>query len=210
MLKGAGTNAAALGPLLLPGGVYRSGQRIGLNAGVNYNAVTAIAANVMYAWPIPMAAGATISGVALQIGTAVAATNAKLGLALSDPATGRPGALVAESPNIQNMNTAADAEMLALFSAAQFVPAGVAWGLCVFDGLAQPTTSAGPFDFGNQILSGMLGFTSIQGITLRGGGGATIRLSRAQTYASAFPATLTGWSTANAAPSSPVMCAVVA
>lgn len=209
MLRGAGITGAGVGALSIPGGVYRSGQRVGLNAGVNYNAVTAVAANVMYAWPIPLAVGATISGVALQIGTAVAATNAKLGLALSD-ATGRPGALVAESPNIQNMNSAADTEMLALFSVAQPVPAGVVWGLCVFDGLAQPTTSAGPFDFGNQILSGMLGFTSIQGLTLRGAGGATIRLSRAQTYASAFPATLTGWSTANAAPSSPVMCAVIA
>jgi hypothetical protein len=203
------TRAQAAG-LLIPGGVYRSAQRVGLPTAGGLNSAAAIAANTMYAWPIPIAAGVTLSGMALQVGTAVAGVSGKLGLALSG-ADGRPGTLVAEAPTPVDMNSAAAAELVASFSANQTVPAGIVWGLCVFNGLAQPVTLSA-FQASNIFLGHFLGAASIQNYTLIGTAGPTIRLSRAHTYADAFPATLTGWTTAtaNAPPSSPVMVAVVA
>jgi hypothetical protein len=194
--------------LFVPGGSYRSGQRIGFAMGVNFNAVTPVASDTMYAFPIPVYANCLISGVALQVGTAVAGVSAKLGLALSGP-DGRPGALVAEAPTPVNMNTAADTELVALFSAAQFVPAGVLWGLAVFNGAAQPVT-IGNFDLPAPFVGIYNGPTTIQSFTVRGSTGVPVRNSRTQTYASAFPSTLTGWTAASAIPSSPVMVAIAA
>ena len=205
-VMGDALSRAQVAALLTPGGVYRSAQRISLPMATTVVLNTAIAANTMYAFPIPMAAGASISGVAIQVGTAVAATSAKLGLALSGP-DGRPGPLVAEAPTPVDMNSTALAELVALFTAPQFAPAGVVWGLCVFNGLAQPVT-IGAFSSGSQFVGHLIGAISINNYTAQGG---TVRLTRTHTYADAFPASLTGWTaTAGANPSSPIMAAVVA
>ena len=197
-----------LGSMVVPGGVLRTGQRLMLPVYAVPIKTNAIAADTMYAYPIPVPVNTLLSGVAVQVGTAVAATLAKFGAALPG-ADGLPDALLGECPTPQDMNSGTDAELVASFSSAVSVPAGFVWGLFVANGAAQPFTVA-PFNYQNQALAQVLGGTAMSHFTLQGGTGATIRVSRAHPYANAFPANLTGWSRANAVPSSPIMAGVVA
>lgn len=205
----SGLTGGQVAARLIPGGVYRSGQRVGLPTQGGFSTTTAIAADIMYAWPIPVVGAATFSGVALQVGTAVAGVSGKLGLALSG-SDGRPGTLLAEAPTPVDMNSATTTELVAAFSVSVSVSGGIVWGLCVFNGAAQPV-SVGVFNSSAILLGYMIGATGIGNYTLLSGVGPVARLSRAQTYASAFPASLTGWTaTVSTAPSSPVMVGVVA
>ena len=202
-----GLTAAQNAARTVPGGILRSGQYIGLPVYSAPVKTTAIVADTMYAFPIPVAANCSLSGVAVHVGTAVAATLAKLGVALPG-ADGLPDRLLAEAPTPQDMNSLADTAMLAAFSTPVAAPAGFVWGLFVANGLAQPYTLAA-FNFHSVALGQALGASTMGSLTLQGATGATIRVSRAHTYATAFPANLTGWSRAAANPSSPYMGALV-
>jgi hypothetical protein len=171
-------------------------------------ATNAIAANIMYAWPIQVPAAGTLSGVALQVGTAVPGVSGKLGLAVPG-ADGFPLTTLAECPTPVDMNSAADTELVAALSSNIARTVGFLWGLCVFNGAAQPIT-IGAFSQPQAFLGHVVGMTTINGYTGRGVVGGAVRLSRAHTYADAFPATLSGWTVTTATPSSPVMAAVVA
>jgi hypothetical protein len=205
---GGGITRAQAGALLIPAGTLRSGLRLMLPIYSTPLKTTAIAADTMYAYPILAPVNALISGVAVQVGTAVPGVSAKLGLALPG-ADGLSATLLAEAPTPVDMNSATDTELVATFSAPVNVPQGFMWGLFVANGVAQPFT-VGVFNYNNAALAQALGGTGMSQYTLQGTTGATIRVSRAHTYATAFPTSLTGWTRANTNPSSPVMAAVVA
>ena len=190
-----------------PATTLRAG-RIGLPAPASTFNTTPVVADTMYAYPILVPSNATITGVALQLGTAVAGVFGKLGLALPGP-DGFPLTTLGEGTAAVDMNSLADAELIASFASSLARPPGVLWGLAVFNGAAQPVT-IGAFSVHVSLVGHFIGPTTIGNYTGRGATGGSIRLSRAHTYANAFPATLTGWSVANSTPSSPVMVAVTA
>lgn len=207
-IGGGGLTSTQAAERLIPGGVYRSGQRLMMTISSAPIKSTAIVADTMYAFPIQIAAATTLASVAIQVGAPVAGVSAKLGLATTGP-DGLPLTLLAEAPTPVDMNSAVDTELVASFSANVPVSAGFVWGLFVANGVAQPFTLA-TFNFHSAILSQLLGPVTMSGYTLQGGTGAMIRISRAHTYASAFPATLTGWARTAANPSSPIVVGVVA
>ena len=204
---GTGVTRSQAAGIAYPAATLRSGQRVGLPVGLANVNNAAIVANTMYAWPILIPAAGTLSGVAVQVGTPVAGVSGKLGIALPG-ANGFPETLLAECPGAVDMNSAADQELVASFASSLPRPPEMLWGLCVFNGLAQPMT-VGAFTSSGNFLGHFLGNTHIGGYTGRGTSSA-VRVSRAHTYADAFPATLSGWSVATANPSSPVMVAVAA
>lgn len=205
--RGVGLSRSQAAALSYPATQLRSGQVVGMPHTANAVVATAVVADTMYAWPIPIPAAGSIRGVALQVGTAVAGVSGKLGAALPGP-DGLPLTLLAECPTPVDMNSTASTQLLADFTAAIPRQAGLIWGLCVFNGAAQPVT-IGAFGAASIQLSHFIGATNISGYTSAGSPGPAVRLTRAQTYAAAFPATLTGWTvTAGANPSSPEMVAV--
>lgn len=203
---GGGLTLGQVGALARP--AVPTGSRIGLPAGSGYVATNAVASNRMYAYPIPVTKTGSVSGVAIQVGTAVAGVTGILGLAASGP-DGYPFALLGEAPAAVDMNSAANTELVASFSSNIPVSVGFVWALCVFNGSAQPVT-LGSFITPSSFLGDILGNNSIAGYTSRGASGSMIQFSRAHTYGNAFPSTLTGWARSVAVPSSPVMVAVTA
>jgi hypothetical protein len=191
-----------------PGGLYRSGTRVGLPTGLTYGVTNAVAADVMYAWPIPVEAPFRAASMEIQVGTLTAGVLGKLGLALPG-ADGLPATLLAECAAAVDFNVAANTILNATITGGVNVPAGWIWGLCVFNGAGQPVSAdlaSGPAAFAGHAV----GNASMSGYTQRGTVGPSARVSRAHTYATAFPASLTGWTTANNVFASPAMVAVVA
>jgi hypothetical protein len=203
-----GVSRADVAKQLRPGGVYRSGTRVSLPLGTGNAVANPVTADLMYAWPIPVEAAFRASAVEIAVGTATPATNAKLGLALPGP-DGFPFALLAECAAPVDCSLAADTILQAVITDGVDVPMGWVWGLSVYNGSAQ-LVRAGAFSNPALPIGHFVGQASMQGYTGRGTVGGSCVVTRAHTYANAFPAQLTGWSTGNTIPSSPYTCVVVA
>jgi hypothetical protein len=197
VFRGLGLTERQMAKLRRPGGIYRSGTRVGFPVANAINAVNAIAGNTMFALPIPIEAPFRASAVEIQIGTTSPGITGKLGLALPG-ADGLPDVLLAECAGTVDLSGAADAILNATITGGVNVPMGWVWLLSVFSGTATPLTVAlasSPANFighavGNQIMSG---YTSRP----TSGNVNSVRVTRAQTFASAFPASLTDWTVSN-------------
>jgi hypothetical protein len=199
--------AQAVARFLRPGGVYRSGTRVGLPTALTYGLTNAVTADIMYAWPIPVEAPFRASAMEIQVGTLTAGVLGKLGLALPG-SDGLPSTLLAECATAVDFNVAADTILNSAITGGVNVPFGWVWGLSVFNGAAQPV-NANQFSSPAVFCGHAVGNQSMSGYTTRGSVAASTRVSRAHTYATAFPAVLTGWSVTNTSTSSPTMVVVV-
>lgn len=205
MLKGGGIGLGQAGTLLHPG--YRSGTTISLPLpSVSALTTQVVTADIMYAWPIPVERGATLSSVSVQTGTNTPGVSVKLGLATTGT-DGFPAVLLGECPTPGSMNVGG--VVVCAFSAAIAVQPGFYWALAVFNGAAQPITIQ-TFSAQGGTVAHFMGAVDLADYS-GAGAGSTVRVSRAQTYASAFPTSLTGWTTTRGAlPSSPILGVVVA
>lgn len=209
-LRGAGLSRQQAAGISYPAATLRPNLRVGMAFPTTGLATTqAVPADLMYAFPIPIPAQGTFRGVAIQVGTAVAGVSAKLGIA-APGADGFPSTLIAECPTPVDCNLAAGTELLADFTAAISFGPRPLFGLVVFNGGAQPVsppTLQPPAAF----IAQWFGASHIGSLTAVAGPSIINRLFRTHTYASAFPATLTGWAAAAGSnPGSPIMCAVTA
>ena len=191
-----------------PATQLRSGQVVGLPTYGTASLVTAVAADTMYAYPIPIPASGVLSTINVQVGTLTAGVNGKLGIARPGP-DGFPLTLLAECAAPVDFNAAAGTVLAATITGGLPVGPSMLWGLFGANGAAQPALYLS-FNTGAAAAGHLMGNTAMSGYTQAGASASVVRVSRAHTYANAFPATLSGWSTNTAAPGSPILTATVA
>lgn len=188
------------GRILHPGYVSGATRRYGPPC--TSTATTApLAANTLYAQPLPILFPLRVSGLEMRGGTAVAAARGKLAL------YSNAGALVAECVSDLDLNVGAVA-IPAAFSGNVTLSPQVYWACFVTDGLAQPTLwNAGAAGGGG--IAWLLGAASVSGLVT---GVAAARLTAALTFGAAntpfFPAVLPTLTLGSGNPGSPYICAV--
>jgi hypothetical protein len=207
-LRGAGLSRQQAAGISYPATQLRSGQVIGLPTFGTASLVTAVAADVMYAYPIPVPASGVLNTINVQVGTLTAGVNGKLGIARPGP-DGFPLTLLAECPAAVDFNAAAGTVLAATITGGLPVGPSMLWGLFVANGAAQPALYLS-FNTGAMASGHLIGNTLMSGYTQAGATASTHRLSRAHTYAAPFPATLTGWTATFTNPGSPILTATAA
>jgi hypothetical protein len=144
----------------------------------------AVAADTLYFYPIVVKRAVVMDGLALRVGTAVAATNVKMALFENTAGVAGVKQLIAACPTAGDMNETAGNTISLDFATPQKIIPGFYWGCALFNGIAQPYTHAG-----NVAMSGL---ADIMGAPNAGtysttATAATRIVSAGSTYAGGFP-----------------------
>lgn len=163
---------------------YRSGAHYCVYVHQAANTATAVAADLIYFYPIQVCRRVQIDGLAVRVGTAVGATNVKL--ALFDNAAGPAGAraMLAQSAAAGDMNETAGSTIALDFTAPYWANPGWYWGAALFNGVAQPITHASAV-----AMSGLANIMGAPNLGTYGAAGAASasRFTTAQAYSAGFP-----------------------
>ncbi len=162
---------------------YRSGAYYCAHGHTAGNGSAAVAADLIYFYPIIIRKAVVMDGLAVRVGTAVSAS---VKLAIYDNSGGVAGtkSLISASALVGDMNeTAGNTISLDLPAPLSLIP-GFYWGAALFSGAAQPYTNNGS---GAVAMSGLGDIMGAANAAVFTAAAAPIRITLSNTYASGFP-----------------------
>jgi hypothetical protein len=184
---------------------YQDEVWYGVNAGQPQTA-NPVAADLAYQFPIWIEVATPVARIAMQVGTPVAGTLARLALYTSRRKALGAANLLVGSMTEYDMNAAVNASLELLLPGPLRLPCGLYWGVARFNGAAQPRTAsvnngAGTSALGFQAMLGSLNAVGVQGAA---GTQQLGRVTAPLLYADAWPAVMPPPTIGAGAPGSPL------